>query len=149
MSGRRWIPGFVVAPIAVCLGLAVSPAAQADPTPTQSDLTALSGQGLGKVIVSPDAALGKGNFEARVKVNVHGTSPNTDFAVTRTVDFVADGVCTGTDFTTVADIQTSAGGAGAVEFERSGAPGPFDLLLRVVGADGTVLRSECMTVTPK
>jgi hypothetical protein len=143
------IRGFVVATLAVSAGIAVTPAAQADPTPTQSELTAISGQGLGKVIVSPDAALGHGNFEARVKVNIHDTTPNADFAVTRAVDIGADGVCTGTDFVTVADIQTSSGGAGAVELERSGPFTQFDLLIRVVGADGTVLQSECMTITAK
>jgi hypothetical protein len=143
------IRGFVVATLAVSAGIAATPAAQADPTRAQSELTAITGQGFGMVIVSPDAALGKGNFEARVTVNIHETTPNTDFAVTRTVDTTADGICSGTDFVTVADIQTSSGGAGAVELERSGPLSQFDLLIRVVGTDGTVLQSECMTITAK
>jgi hypothetical protein len=150
MVRARGLRGLLVAAFAASAGIAATPAAQADPTAAQSELTAVTGQGLGRVIVSPDAALGKGNFEARVKVNVHGTTPNTDFAVTRSVDLTADGICTGTDFATVAQIQTSSGGAGAVEFERSGSPqSQFDLLIRVVGADGTVLQSECMTITAK
>jgi hypothetical protein len=46
------------------------------------------------------------------------------------------------DFVTVATLTTSAGGAGAVEFERSGGPTiSFDLFLRVIGDDGTVLEA--------
>jgi hypothetical protein len=37
-----------------------------------------------------------------------------------------------------------------VEFERSGGPTTsFDLFLRVIGDDGTVLESACMIITPK
>jgi len=51
---------------------------------------------------------------------------------------------------TVATLTTSAGGAGAVEFERSGGPTiAFDLFLRVIGGDGTVLESECMVIIGK
>jgi hypothetical protein len=130
---------------AVC----VTPARASTPFGAASALTAVSGQGAGMVIVSPDAALGKGNFEARVKVNIHATTPNTTFAVTRTVDPIGDGICTGTQFATVAEIQTSSGGAGAVELDRSGPLAQFDLLVRVDGADGTVLQSDCMTITAK
>jgi hypothetical protein len=56
-------------------------AAQADPTSAQSELTALIGQGEGKVIISPTSA-GGGTFDAHVKVNVHNTMPNTHFIVT-------------------------------------------------------------------
>jgi hypothetical protein len=124
-----------------------TPPAWADSTTVMSDLTAVIGRGSGLVIVTPDAALGHGNFEARVKVNIHDTTPNTDFAVLRTIDTTADGVCTGTVFAPAAEIHTSAGGAGAVEAEKSGPFPQFDLLVRVVGADGTVLQSDCMTIT--
>jgi hypothetical protein len=70
--------------------------------------------------------------------------------LTRAVDQPADGSCTSTDFVTVATLTTSAGGAGAVEFERSAGPTiAFDLFLRVIGGDGTVLESECMVITGK
>jgi hypothetical protein len=116
-------------------------AAVANPTGAMSELTAVSGQGTGLVIVSPTSA-GQGSFDARVKVNIHDAAPDTTFTVTRAVDVPSDGACTSTDFVTVATLQTSAGGAGAVEFERSGGTIPFDLFLRVLGSDGTVLESH-------
>jgi hypothetical protein len=36
-----------------------------------------------------------------------------------------------------------------VEFERTGPLLNFDLFLRVIGSDGTVLESECMTIIGK
>jgi hypothetical protein len=47
--------------------------------------------------------------------------------------------------------STSAGGAGAVEFVRTGGPegSTFDLFVRVLGAYGSVLESGCMTITVK
>jgi hypothetical protein len=51
-------------------------------------------------------------------------------------------------------LVTSAGGAGALHFEiQRGAPFfdgvSFDVQWRVVGTDGTVLQSDCFTVTVK
>ena len=135
---------------AACAASIAVPAAQADPTGAQSDLTAVAGQGTGMIIVSPTRA-GQGDFVAQVKVNIHDAAPNTVFAITRAVDDPADGICTSTDFVTVATLQTSAGGAGAVEFVRSGGAegSKFDLFVRVLGADGSVLQSRCMTITVK
>jgi len=124
-------------------------AAYADPFGAQSNLTPVSGQGAGQIIVAPTAADGHGAFDARVTVNIRQTTPNTNFTVTRIADPVPDGICAGTVFGTVATLQTSAGGAGAVEFERTGPLLQFDLLVRVVGDDGTTLQSDCMTITAK
>jgi hypothetical protein len=128
--------------------MAAIPAAQADPTGAQSDLTAVTGQGVGRVIVSPTSAP-DANFVAQVEVNIHDAAPNTTFTVIRAVDAPADGICMSTNFGTVATLTTSAGGAGAVEFERTGPLLNFDLFLRVIGDDGTVLQSECMTIIGK
>ncbi len=108
----------------------------------------MTGQGAGLVIVSPTSA-GQGNFDAQVKVTIHDAAPNATFTVTRAVD-APDGVCTSTEFVPVATLTTSAGGAGAVEFERSDGPtAAFDLSLRVIGTDGTMLQSGCMTIIGK
>jgi hypothetical protein len=126
-------------------------AAHADPTGAQSDLTAVTGQGAGKVVVSPNHSL-QGTFDARVKVNIHGAAPNTTFTITRAIDIPSDGVCTSGDYGAVATLTASAGGAGAVEFERNGGPpglSSFDLSLRVVGDDGSILQSQCMVITVK
>jgi hypothetical protein len=142
---RLVVAVFVVAGGAVS-GMAV---ASGNPFGAHSDLVAVTGEGAGNVVVAPTAADGHGSFDARVIVNIRQTTPDMTFTVTRTVDPVPDGVCTGTAFAAVAALQTSAGGAGAVEFERTGPLLQFDLLVRVVGEDGTVLQSSCMTINAK
>ena len=93
---------------------------------------------------APDAT-----FVAQVKVIIHNAAPNTTFTVTRAADGPADGVCTSTAFAPVATLTTSAGGAGAEEFKRAGPALNFDLVLRVLGDDGSVLQSECMVIIGK
>jgi hypothetical protein len=148
MIRTRGLRGLAVALLAACTAMAAIPAAHADPTGAQSELTAVTGQGVGKVIVSPTSAP-DANFVAQVKVIIHDAAPNTTFTVTRAVDAPADSVCTSTAFGTVATLTTSAGGAGAVEFERTGPSLNFDLFLRVIGDDGTVLQSACMVIIGK
>jgi hypothetical protein len=143
---RQFSVALLVAAAGVVNGMTL---AHADPFGAQSDLIAVTGQGAGTIAVSPTAADGHGSFVARVTVNIHQTTPDTTFTVTRAADPVPDGICTSTAFGAVATLQTSAGGAGAVEFERTGPLLQFDLLVRVVGDDGTVLQSNCMTITAK
>jgi hypothetical protein len=128
--------------------------ARADsPVGGQSVLTAISGEGTGQVVITPTGA-NQGSFDARVKVEVQQTSPNTTFVITAGGgDSVLDGVCPGTPSNPVATLDTSAGGAGAVEFERSNpntlSGAMFELELRLTGSDGTVLQSGCMVITAK
>jgi len=144
--------GLAVGLFAACAAMVAAPAAQADPTGAMSPLTAVTGQGTGMVIVSPTSA-GMGSFVAQVKVNIHDAAPNTTFAITRAVAAPDSGCANSTPFIQVATLTTSAGGAGAVEFERGGrGTGPsqsFDLILQVNGSDGTVLQSQCMTIIGK
>jgi hypothetical protein len=148
MIRAHGLRGVIVALLAIGVVMIMPTVAQADPTGAQSELTAVTGQGVGKVIVSPTSA-SDANFVAQVKVNIHDAAPDITFTITRAVDFPADGVCTSTDFVTVATLRTSTGGAGAVEFKRTGPILNFDLLLRVFGDDGTVLQSRCMTIIGK
>jgi hypothetical protein len=139
--------------LATAAGVAIGSTALADPTGAQSQLTAVTGIGTGKVVISPTSA-DQGTFNARVMVNVYDAAPDTTFAVTRGGgDGVPDGICNGTVFGQVATLTTSPGGAGAVEFERSVNTTPsgsrFDLMLRLLGSDGSVLESQCMTITAK
>ena len=66
-----------------------------------------------------------------------GAAPNTTFAITRAVAAPNSGCANPTPFIQVATLTTSAGGAGAVEFERGGrGTGPnqsFDPILQVNG----------------
>jgi hypothetical protein len=148
MIRRFGIRGLAVGLFAACATMVAAPAAQADPTGAMSVLTALSGHGTGLVIVSPTSA-GHGNFVAQLKVNIRGAAPNTTFTFTRSIDRPADGVCS-TDFGAVGTLTTSPGGTAAMEVTPMDGPTvPFDLSIRLLGADGTVLQSRCMTIIGK
>ena len=139
---------------------ALATGAFADPG-TQSKLTAITGQGAGIVEVAPTAhdVAGADTFDVQGTVNVHDATPNTTFTVLRRVDRNPDGVCTGATWLTLPPpneqaLTTSNGGAGALHFEISrGAPFvdgvSFDVQWRLVGDDGSVLESDCFTVTVK
>lgn len=141
--------------VLVCAGLSAFfvLVAQAEPG-LQSDLTAITGQGAGHVSVSPTARDRGETFHVQVTVNVRGAQPNTTFTVTRFVDQPPNGICTEAGGgVTLGTFTTSEGGAGAFHVERV-SPGEtpgfqFDLDFHVVGDEGTVLKSGCMTVTQK
>jgi hypothetical protein len=140
------VAGFAAVIVAVFAGFATAESG------TQSQLTAISGQGTGHVLVSPTAE-DKPQFAVEIETNVRDMLPNSTFTVQRRVDLNPDGVCTGTTWLTNGPITTSEGGAGAQHFfvER-GAPFvsgvSFDVQFRVTG-NGTELRSDCLTVTVK
>jgi hypothetical protein len=152
---RLWLP--------VLFGLAVAalPAgASADPG-THSTLTAIAGHGVGIVEVAPTAhdVVGPDTFDVPGTVNVHHAAPNTTFTVLRRVDLNPDGVCTGATWLMLPPpneqtLTTSNGGAGALHFEISrGAPFVdgvgFDVQWRLEGNDGSILQSDCLTITVK
>ena len=148
MIRRCGIRGLAVGLFAACAAMVAAPAAQADPTGAMSTLTAVTGQGTGLVIVSPTSA-GQGNFVAQLKINIHGATPNTTFSFTRSFDRPADGVCS-PDFFEVGTLTTSPGGTAAMEITPTDGPTvPFDLSIRLIGSDGTVLQSRCMTIIGK
>jgi len=141
------------------IALALFPAAaQAEPG-TLANLSAITGQGSGIVDVSPTAhdAVGPDTFDVQGTINVHDAAPNMTFSVLRRVDLNPDGNCTGASWLTLPppntpDLTASAGGAGALHFEISrGAPfvdgARFDVQWRLAGNDGSVLQSDCFTVT--
>jgi len=152
---RLWLP--------VLFGLAAAalPARAAADPETHSKLTAIAGQGVGIVEVSPTAhdVVGPETFDVPGTVNVHNAAPNTTFAVLRRVDLNPDGVCTGATWLMLPPpneqtLTTSNGGAGALHFEISrGAPFVdgvrFDVQWRLDGSDGSMLQSHCFTVTVK
>lgn len=149
---RNALVGVTVALLTI-MGAVIASTAYADPAGAQSELTAVAGHGAGKVVISPTSAA-QGTFDARVTVNIRDAAPNTTFAVTRGGgDATIDGVCTGTVFGQVATLDTSSGGAAAVEFERTNTSSlsgsRFEVMLRVIGSDATVLQSACMIITVK
>jgi hypothetical protein len=149
----------LVADSAALLAVTLVGFAQADPS-THHSLTAISGQGSGNIALSPTARnVGLNQFDGQVTVNIHGAAPNTVFTASRNADFIADGICTNPTFAPFSPaFTTSAGGAGAAHYEVLRGPptfplfvegAKFDVSFRVVGTDGTVLTSECFTVTVK
>jgi hypothetical protein len=152
---KLWLP---VLPAVAAAALATG--ALADPG-TRSKLTAIAGQGAGIVEVAPTAheVTGPGTFDVQGTVNVHRASPNTTFTVLRRVDLIPDGLCTGATWLMLPPpneqtLTTSNGGAGALHFQISrGAPFTdgvsFDVQWLLVGSDGSVLESDCFTVTVK
>jgi hypothetical protein len=128
---------------------------------THSELTAIAGQGAGRVELAPTShdVVGPDTFDVQGTVNVHDAAPNTTFTVLRRVDTNPDGICTGPMWVMLPPpneqaLTTSSGGAGALHFEISrGAPlvddVRFDVQWRLVGSDGSVLESDCLTVTVK
>jgi hypothetical protein len=139
---------------------ALAGSAYADPG-THSELTAIAGQGAGMVEVAPTAhdLVGPDTFDVQGTVNVHDAASNTTFTVLRRVDFNPDGVCTGATWMTLPPpneptLTMSNGGSGGLHFEISrGAPlvdgVSFDVQWRLEGGDGSVLQSDCFTVTVK
>jgi hypothetical protein len=152
---RLWLP--------VLFGLAAAalPAGAAADPGTHSRLTAIAGPGAGIVEVSPTAhdVVGPDTFDVPGTVNVHHAAPNTTFTVLRRRDLSPDRVCTATTWLTLPPpnkqtLTTSNGGAGALHFEISaGAPFVdgvrFDVQWRLEGDDGSILQSDCITVTVK
>jgi hypothetical protein len=148
----------LLAVIAAVFAVTVVGFAQADPG-THSVLTATSGQGSGRVEFS--ATANQDNpFDVQATINISGTTPNTDFIVSRAPDppsaGTGDGICTGTTWIPLSPpLTTSAGGAGATHFHVLPNPAVFpegrifDVKFRVVGTDGTVFQSDCFTVTVK
>jgi hypothetical protein len=139
---------------------ALAVAAQADPG-NNSRLTAVTGTGIGMVTVAPTAhdVAAPGTFDVQGTVNIHHAAPETEFTVWRRVDLNPDGVCTGATWMKLPPpneqtFTTSSGGAGALHFEIvRGAPFfdgvSFDVQWRLTGADGSILQSDCLTVTVK
>jgi hypothetical protein len=152
LSVFRWSVIRLVAVLAVAGGSLLGGLAAQAAQGTQSALTAVAGQGAGQVIIASTAA-GEGTLVAEITIVVHEAAPNTTFSVQRAPDLVPDGTCTGTYLPYVGvTLTTSAGGAGATHFHfERGAPyvsgTRFDVRYQVLGGEGTVLQSECMTVT--
>jgi hypothetical protein len=152
---RRGLP-FVLAIAATVLVAAAS----AEPG-TQSKLTAVAGAGSGLVEVSPTAhdVVAPDSFDVQGTVNVYQATPNTTFIVLRRVDTNPNGVCTSATWLMLpppnaTSFTSSSGGAGALHFEISrGAPlvdgTRFDVQWRLAGSDGSILESDCLTVTVK
>jgi hypothetical protein len=157
VGGKRVVAG-LVGFIAALMAVVLFPAAAvADPTGAQAAITPVEGTGgtgSGQVLIAPSAK-DHGTFAVEVTINIHGANEGVEYTVTRAVDRVPDGECTlDSGWLPTGSLATSAGGAGAehVELHR-GAPfvsgTRFDVIFRLVGDDGSELRSECVTVTVK
>ncbi len=141
-----------IATSAALLALLSTGTALAGSNTDNSELSAAVGEGTGHVKITATPK-DHGTFVGEITVNVHGTSANMEFSLQRALDPVGDGVCDMLGpFEEQGTFSTSPGGAGALHVERH-TPAPsgatFDVIERVVGADGTELVSDCMTITVK
>lgn len=90
-----------------------------------------------------------------MEVNIHDAVPDTTFLVQRAVDLVPDGLCTlASGWLTTGPLTVSEGGAGAAHFEIHRGPPfvsgvRFDVMFRALGSEGSVLVTDCFTVTVK
>jgi hypothetical protein len=163
--------------IASSLRDSLSPAASSSVTHGDR-LTAVVGDGIGTVNVTPTAAV-NGSFSAQIEIAVHGAPPNTTFYVQRAPEIgrpnSADGICQraaglapwgppAPNFVTfplpaagpLVTLQTSEGGAGTVHIDFT-APAildgtQFDVMFRLIDsltAPTNDLRTGCFTVTVK
>jgi hypothetical protein len=117
-----------------------------------SPLTAQIGQGKGQVTIA-STPQDHGTFVGEVSASVQGTSPSTLFSLQRAIDPTSNGTCDSLGpFEEQGTFTTSPTGSGALHVERH-QPVPsgltVDVVERVVGADGTILISDCMTITVK
>jgi hypothetical protein len=147
--------------VAALIAMAVVPTIAQAGTGALGRLAATTGQGSGliKLATTADDVVGPGTFDVQGTINVNDANPGTTFAVLRRVDFTADGICTSSTWLPLPPpnapaLTTSAGGAGALHFEISkGSPlldgVLFDVQWRLAGDDGSVLESQCFTVSVK
>jgi hypothetical protein len=154
----------VVCAIAVVVALAgvAGPEwpASAEPGLT-SVLTAVRGQGIGHLSLSPTAR--HPDFWAQGEVAIRGGLASTSYIFQRAIDHTpGDGVCDiapapPDGWITLVTLTTSPAGAGAAHFVRhapivlsGGAGTRFDVVGRLMTSDGTqLLQSRCLTVLVK
>jgi hypothetical protein len=96
----------------------------------------------------------QGTLAVRGTDDVQGVTPDTVFSVQRLLDPVPDSDCAdpGPPPLTLTTFESSPGGAGAGSFDVH-TPAPsgsgFDVRFRITDGAGTVLESDCLTVTVK
>jgi hypothetical protein len=138
----------LVASTMVLLGALFSQSALAGSGAAESPLT---GDGSGHIAVALTRE-DQGTLVAQITANVQA-SPNTTYSVQRALDPTADGTCDSLGpFEEQGTLETNEAGAGATHIEvHTAAPSgaTFDVLFQLVGDDGSVLVSECMTLTVK
>jgi hypothetical protein len=138
----------LVASTMVLLGALFSQTALAGSGAASSPLT---GDGSGQIAVALTRE-DQGTLAAQITANVQA-SPNTTYSVQRALDPTPDGTCDSLGpFEEQGTLDTNDAGAGAAHIEvHTAAPSgvTFDVLFQLVGDDGSVLVSECMTLTVK
>jgi hypothetical protein len=137
----------LVASAILLLGALFSQTAQAGSGAASSPLT---GDGSGRISVALTRE-DQGTLVAQITANVQNASPNTLYSVQRALDSTADGTCDSLGpFEEQGTLNTNSAGAGGAHIEvHSPAPSgaTFDVLFQLVGDDGSLLVSECMTLT--
>lgn len=131
---------------------ALSMSAWAGSSSATSPVTAVTGSGSGSMVVAMSARA-HGTFVGEITANIQGAGPNTTFTVQRALDPTPTGTCDSLGSYDVQGTLTVNGqGSGAAHLQKeSQAPTgfTFDVLFQFVGSDGSLLQSNCMTLTVK
>jgi hypothetical protein len=88
-----------------------------------------------------------------VTASIQGAAPNTVFTVQRALDPTPTGTCDSLgsyDVQGTLTVNGTGSGAAHLEKETSAPSGfTFDVLFQYVGSDGSLLQSDCLTLTVK
>ena len=142
----------LIAVLGSALAALMAGTAMAGATTDHSPLTAQIGEGKGQVTIATTPK-DQGTFVGQVTANVQGTSPNTLFSSSGPSTRPRTGPATASaPLRSRGRSPCPRPGSGALHVERH-QPVPsgltVDVVERVVGSDGTILISECMTITIK
>ncbi len=138
---------------AAVAGLAMfAAAALAGSSSATSPITAVVGSGSGVMAVAMNSS-DHGTFVGEITASIQDATPDAVFRVQRALDDTPTGRC---DSLGAYELQGTLAvndvGAGAAHLEkRSQAPSgtTFDVLFQFVGDDGSLLESNCLTLTVK
>ena len=138
------------AAVAMLSGFAAS--AFAGSSSATSPITAVSGSGSGTMVVAMSSR-NHGTFVGEIAASIHGAAPNTVFTVQRALDPTPTGTCDSLgSYEVQGTLSVNSAGSGAVHLEKE-TPAPsgftFDVLFQYVGSDGSLLQSDCLTLTVK
>jgi hypothetical protein len=138
---------------AAAAGLAMfAAAALAGSSSATSTITAVTGNGSGVMAVAMNSS-DHGTFVGEITASIQDATPNTVFTVQRALDPTPTGTCDSLGaYEVQGTLTVGSAGAGAAHLEkRSPAPSGtiFDVLFQFVGSDGSLLESNCLTLTVK
>jgi len=141
-----------VSTAAVVATLLSAGAALAGSSSGTSPITAVTGSGTGTMAVAMSSK-NHGTFVGEITASIQNAAPNTVFTIQRALDTTPTGTCDSLGaYEVQGTLTVNDAGSGAVHLEKE-TPAPsgftFDVLFQYVGSDGSLLQSNCLTLTVK